>query len=110
VSASAYQTQIAAAIRSTEQMLQELTHEKSHVTHFGATVIDPKHLAVWLCVESDREVERLYSQVRDIRQKVHSCFHTERYPEAVIPFIAVQIASQETVNRDYDGNWWHFFK
>jgi acetolactate synthase regulatory subunit len=106
----AYESEIAAAIRRTEQLLNKLTREKNHVTHFGATEIDPKHLAVWLCVQSDREVERLYSQIMDIRQQVHACFHAEKYPEAAVGFIGVQIASQETVTRDYAGNWWYFFK
>lgn len=103
-------SRINAAIDRVKLELRTMTTEKAHVTHFGATDIDPKHLAVWLCVQSDLECERLEKENLEIRQRVHACFRAEDYPEAAVPFIGVGIASQETVTRDYDGNWWYFFK
>jgi len=110
MNSSPLNSKISAAISRVDLLLKQLTLEKCHVTHFGATEVDPKYLAVWLCVQSDHECERLYQDIMSIREQVHHCFGGEQYPAAAVPFIGVQIASQETVNREYAGNWWHFFK
>lgn len=101
---------IKAAIRLVEGLLKTLSQEKSHVTHFGATDIDPKHLVVCLCVQSDAECERMTNEFDAIRTQVLGLFASVNYPPVAIPSIAVSIASQETVNRDFAGSWWYFFK
>jgi hypothetical protein len=101
---------IKAAIRLIDGLLKTLSQEKSHVTHFGATDIDPKHLAVCLCVQSDAECKRMINELDSIRAQVLEYFASVNYPAEAIPSIDVSIASQETVNRDFAGSWWYFFK
>lgn len=102
--------QICASIERVKVLLKALTKEQAHVTYFGATDIDPKHLVVWLCVETDAECARLEANLLSIRDQIHACFRAEHYPSQAVPFIGVGVAAQETVTRDYKGNWWHFFK
>jgi hypothetical protein len=79
------------------------------VTWFGAYEIHPKHLAIWIQVRTDEEKNRLQnnptfmSELRDLLDQVN-------YPIEGRTGVGFGIASQEEVDRDYGGNWWHFFK
>lgn len=81
----------------------------SDVFSLGATEIDPRHLAIWITTDTDSQRnalnldEAFKPAIRDILKK-------NGYPAEAIPHVAIVVESQETVSRDFLGNWWHAVK
>jgi hypothetical protein len=79
------------------------------VTSFGAYWIHPRHLAVWIEVESDAQRDAL---LNDPAFMAGLCELPAQinYPPEGREGVGFDVASKETVDRDYGGNWWHFYK
>jgi hypothetical protein len=79
------------------------------VFSFGAIDINPDNLAIWITTATDdeRNVMRaspeFLSELREIRLAAG-------YPRAAIPEVGFEFESQQTVDRDYGGNWWYRIK
>lgn len=71
---------------------------------YGAYYIDPKHFVVWICVKSDKDKMMLNSNV-EFMNSLRSTLVKYNYPEQVRSSIHITIESQETVDRDFSGNW-----
>ncbi len=92
-----------------EAMVKAVTDEKVWTTHYGAFDIDPKHLVIKVCVESDDERGRLLrnkvlqSQLQDVLEK-------HRYPAKARPNVSIGFESDETINRESGGNPRHHWQ
>lgn len=75
------------------------------VQTFGATHIDPKYLAVWIKTRTDLERDRLKADPALVGQIRDALVQAGCSPLALITF-----ESQETVDRDYKGQWFLRFK
>jgi len=76
------------------------------VHSFGATHIDPRHLCV--CIDVDTDVER--DAIREDAELLDHCREVilaAGYPAESVPLIGFSIESQETVDRDWGGNWFY---
>lgn len=82
---------------------------KFWVTHYGATDINPKHLVIWLCVSTDALKAHLLAS-NEYRSVARQSLLTAGYPAEVCGQIHVGVESEETVNRESGGNWWHHWK
>lgn len=99
------------AEREIKQIVQEKLNEKEKVKilKYGAYDIEPNYLVIWVTVESDKikdQLERdgiLKKQLRDVLVKV-------RYPEKSIDKVKIGFESEETVNRESNGDWYLHFK
>lgn len=78
-------------------------YSKLWIHHISATDIDPKHLAIFICVGTDKEQTELESS--DISQSTHTWLKEEGYPLEAIKHVGVRVDSYETVKRDYKGDW-----
>jgi hypothetical protein len=88
--------------------LEPKRYTKLWIHHFGATYIDPKHLAICIAVGTDEEVENL--DLQGVAKMVHTWLEEEGYPHEAIKHVGVRVDSQETVDRDFEGNWFHCYK
>ena len=76
---------------------------------FGAYYLDPRHLVFVIAVHTDAEKERLKSDA-GFQARMRELLVTYNWPAEVRALIHFDIESQETVNREDDGNWWEHYK
>lgn len=91
------------------QIIKDEVQEKHWVTHYGANDIHPKHLVYWICVQSDKERDRLTSD-KQLTKRLRDTLNVVNYPEEGREFVFIGFESQETVDRESNGNWWHHWK
>ena len=83
--------------------------EKHWVTHYGANGIHPRHLVFWVCVQSDKERDRLQSD-NALMGRLKQTLVDVNYPEEGRDYVHLGFESQETVDRESNGNWYHHWK
>ena len=79
------------------------------VTWFGVYYIHPKHLAVIIRVSTDQDKAKLSNDstfLADIKNELVSV----NYPIEGRDGVAFEVESQETVDREFNGNWYYRFK
>lgn len=79
------------------------------ITWFGAYWIHPRHLAIWIEVETDAQRDELLSD-KTFMEKLRDLPGRAHYPAAGRAEVGLCIASKETVDRECDGNWYLFYK
>ncbi|MBN2001996.1 MAG: hypothetical protein JXA21_01460 [Anaerolineae bacterium] len=66
-------------------------------------------MAIWITTDTDAQRDELacdeafHRLLRDVLAK-------EKYPAEAIPYVGFAFQSEETVARDYNGNWWYAIK
>lgn len=82
---------------------------KPLVWSYGAYYIDPKHMVFVVGVPSDSERDAL--RANDVfRAQMKYLLAKVRWPLAARDHVLFDIESQETVDRENDGNWWYHYK
>ena len=106
-------TPIKKAISKSKRDIKQLIHrycdEKFWIDSYGAVDIDPKHLVIWICVQSDRMKDRLAVEP-DLPNEIRSILIKNNYPHQSVDEVYIGIESQETVDRESDGDWYLHFK
>ncbi len=91
------------------KFLQPHVNEKYWVTHYGAMEIHPRHLVYWICVQSDLERDRLNKDMV-LRVRLRDILDEYEYPLEGRNHVMIGFESQETVDRESNGHWWHHWK
>jgi hypothetical protein len=95
--------------KAIEAKIAAVVKEKHWVTHYGANYIHPKHLVYWICVQSDVEKKRLESD-KELYRSLRSLLDEYQYPVEGRDGVYIGFESQETVDRESGGDWWHHWK
>lgn len=82
---------------------------KFSILHYGAYDIDPKHLVFWICVDTDEIKEQLQNNNK-LNQKLRNVLIKNEYPKEAISEVYIGFESQETVDRESNGDWYLHFK
>jgi len=83
--------------------------EKIWIMRYGAYDIDPKYLVIWVCVVSDCMKHKLQSN-NELKKSIDLIFKKHGYPEQAMSKVKVGFESQETVDRESEGDWYLHFK
>jgi hypothetical protein len=89
--------------------LLEKTGVKPMVWSFGAFDIDPKHLVFVVGVPTDEEKNNLKVDSL-LAEQMQFLLEKYNWPIAARKHVVFDIESQETVDRETNGNWWHHYK
>lgn len=105
---STYDWKLWPAIRRAKQEIKKTARRRIRnaevLSKQGATKINPGHLS--FCVKTDTDKERdVLSRDPEIYRDFRAALATAGYPTDTDPVVRFGIQSQETVDRDYGGNW-----
>jgi hypothetical protein len=89
--------------------LVRATVPEASLFYFGAIEIRPNNLAVWTRVDTDAQRDRLAADT-SLRLAMRQALAAEGYPAWALSGVAFAFQSDETVKRDYEGNWWYAIK
>jgi len=99
-------------IRRAKRGIKELARQRcpnAKVFTFGATHLDPRLLAIWVTTKTDKERDDLANDV-DLHEHLRAVLLQAGYPPEAVPHIGFAFESQQTVDRDFAGNWYHRIK
>jgi hypothetical protein len=82
---------------------------KPHVWSFGAYYIDPKHMVFVVGVQTDVEKARLKAD-SSFNNEMQALLVNYNWPFMARESVLFDIESQETVDRETNGHWWHHYK
>jgi hypothetical protein len=92
-----------------KETLLSRIQEKFWVTHYGANEIHPQHLVYWIVVQSDLEKERLQKDAV-LMASLRELLDRHDYPAEGRAGVHIGFESQETVDRESAGNFYHHWK
>jgi hypothetical protein len=92
--------------RAIRRVLRKEGYTDFRVSSFGATSIDPRHLCICIDVKSD-EVRDHLQEDQALMDQLRQALLTCGYPAESVPLVGFSIESQETVERDFAGNWFY---
>lgn len=92
-----------------ERLAKSAAKEPVSVTSYGAFDIHPRHLVYWICVKTDAEKARLAGDGALMAALRYTLVQHD-YPVEGRDGVHIGFESQETVDRDSGGNWWHHWK
>jgi hypothetical protein len=78
----------------------------ARVSRIGVSHIDPKHFCILIDVTRDAEKHSLL-QNREFERAMRQAVLDAGYPVDAVPLVGFSIESQETVDRDFGGNWYY---
>jgi hypothetical protein len=96
-------------IESSLRLLLKDAGIKPLIWSFGAYYIDPKYLVFVVGVPSDEEKNRLKTDPH-FDQAMGALLIKHNWPLIAREHVIFDIESQETVDRETNGNWWYHYK
>jgi hypothetical protein len=82
---------------------------RSKVFSIGATKLNPRYLAIFITTPTDADRDLMRASP-DLVSEFRSALLAVGYPPSAVSEVSFNFESQETVDRDYNGNWWYATK
>ncbi len=76
------------------------------VSSFGMSSIDPQYLFITINVQTDSE-KKMLIEMPGLEDSMRHAVVIAGYPLSAVPLIGFSIESQQTVDRDFNGNWFY---
>lgn len=95
--------------RAIKSLVIESHEIKPMVWSFGAYYIDPKHLVFVIGVPTD-EVREAMKSDKELVLSFSNLLEAYNWPKPARTEVVFDIESQETVDRENNGNWWYHYK
>ncbi|MBU0505818.1 hypothetical protein KJ708_07500 [bacterium] len=94
-----------------KDMLHELENANINcrIMQYGSFDIDPKNLVFWVCVNTDEERGELRKD-KKLLESLRETLTKNEYPADARSHVSIGFESQETVDRESNGNWWEYFR
>ncbi len=95
-----------------EAGIKSLLHKneiKPFVWSFGAYYIDAKHMVFVVGVPLDSEKDKLKVD-SEFQNDLRALLDKYNWPIKARNHVAFKIESEETVDRESEGNWWYHYK
>ena len=92
-----------------KKTVSEVSTEDVRIDWYGAYDIDPKYLVFWICVKTDREKEKLIAN-KELYARLRNLLSKYNYPLEARKYVFINFESQETVDKESDGNWYYHYK
>jgi len=89
--------------------VRPLCIEKFWIEKYGAYDIDPKNLVFWICVETD-EAKDILASNSELTKTIRQLFDQYDYPKEARDSVYIGYESQQTVDRESNGDWYVHFK
>jgi hypothetical protein len=89
--------------------MQRLVRErcpKAKVCHYGVPYINPRHLAFVILTPADKDRDDLRNDA-SLEPALRSTLVPNGYPPDAAPLVGFRFESEETIKRDFGGNWYH---
>ena len=100
---------IAAIQSDIAKIVGKVCNEKFDVTCYGAYHIHPKYLVFWVCIQTDSMKSDLKKNTT-LFAELRALLDIHNYPAEGKSNVFIGFESQETVDRESKGNWYHHFK
>jgi len=94
--------------KEAEKRLREfvdLSGVRCSVFSIAADDLNPGHCVFWVTLKADTEKEKVLN-MNNLETEFLNILRSVGYPANAIQHVRIEIESQETVDRDYIGNWW----
>lgn len=92
-----------------KKLIKPHCKEKFWIERYGEYNINPKNLVFWICVQTDKMKEKLKSH-SDLENALRLLLDRYDYPIQARKHVHIGFESQETVNRESNGDWYLHFK
>ncbi len=92
-------------VRANVRAILSQDYPAATVSSFGATGDDPRAFTVTIDVQYDRERDEIRMDPL-LRERFRQALVNADYPVAAIPRVGFNVQSQQTVNRDFGGDWY----
>ncbi len=77
---------------------------RAKVFSLGAIRVNPRHLAIWITTQTDEERDLMRASP-ELVPEFRRVLLAAGYPPVAVPEVGFEFESQQTVDRDYGGNW-----
>ena len=103
---------VRAALNAVAAEVAHTTPALHHHTCYGASALDPRNLSTWYVFATDTDLAQARSCGLTARldQLTRQALGQGGYPAESLPKIFVSFASDETVRRETNGNYYQYFK